>query len=218
MEAVLFFRQLISALACCHRFNICHRDLKPENILLDREGNIKLADFGMAAFQPAGHWLTTSCGSPHYASPEIVYGRKYKGDKADIWSCGIILFAMLAGFLPFDGGDMPSTLKLVKQGEYIIPYFWSPDAIDLMQRILQMKPEERITIPEILAHPLLVKYEKHPIFLNIGRFEASSVEKLYTADFVVRRQEIDMEIVRSLRTLWHDATPEQLIDQIIHGG
>ena len=77
-EAVRLFRQIIAGLSYCHRFNICHRDLKPENILLDAGRNIKLADFGMAALQPADRWLNTSCGSPHYAAPEIIYGKKYR--------------------------------------------------------------------------------------------------------------------------------------------
>ena len=114
-EAVRLFRQIIGGLSYCHRFNICHRDLKPENILLDGARNVKLADFGMAALQPKGKWLNTSCGSPHYAAPEIILGDPYRGDKADIWSVGIILFAMLNGFLPFDGGDLTTTLRLVKK-------------------------------------------------------------------------------------------------------
>lgn len=119
-EAVRLFRQIVAGLSYCHRFNICHRDLKPENLLLDSNRNIKLADFGMAALQPEGTWLNTSCGSPHYAAPEVVNGQQYRGDKADIWSTGIILFAMLNGFLPFDGGSLGKTLSLVKKGEYYL--------------------------------------------------------------------------------------------------
>lgn len=217
IEAVLYFRQILSALACCHRFNICHRDLKPENILFDENRNIKLADFGMAALQPDGHWLNTSCGSPHYASPEIVYGHRYKGDKADVWSCGIILFAMLTGFLPFDGGDLKTTLNLVKKGEYILPHWLSREAADLIQRILQTSPEDRLTIPEILEHPLLVKYEMHPRFVNVSHAESDSPPLAkYSFSCVTRRQDIDMEIVRSLRTLWHEVTVQQLIDNILN--
>src|SRR5271163_487510 len=160
-EAVRLFRQIIAGLSYCHRFKICHRDLKPENILLDSGRNIKLADFGMAALQPANQWLKTSCGSPHYAAPEIIYGRKYRGDKADIWSVGIILFVMLNGFLPFDGGDLTSTLRLVKKGDYFLPPSLSVEASDLIQRILQKRPEDRISMAGIWAHPLLTKYEEY---------------------------------------------------------
>jgi serine/threonine protein kinase len=89
-EAVRFFRQIIAGLGYCHQFNISHRDLKLENILLDACRSVKLADFGLAALQPAGRWFTTAYGSPNYAAPELIHQRKYRGDKADIWSCGII--------------------------------------------------------------------------------------------------------------------------------
>ncbi|KAL1952777.1 hypothetical protein VTO42DRAFT_4268 [Malbranchea cinnamomea] len=217
IEAVLLFKQIISALAYCHQFRICHRDLKPENILLDRNRNIKLADFGMAALQPEGHWLKTSCGSPHYASPEIIYGLKYRGDKADIWSCGIILFALLTGFLPFDGGDLRTTLKLVKNGEYVLPPWLTIEARDLIQRILQMRPEDRITIPEIFEHPLLIKYERHPLFMAInGQAIGPPPPAMPCARIVTRRQDIDMKILKSLRTLWHRATLEQLIENLLN--
>ena len=215
-EAVLLFKQIIAALAFCHRYRICHRDLKPENILLDRNRNIKLADFGMAALQPPGQWLSTSCGSPHYASPEIVNGVRYKGDKADVWSCGIILFALLTGFLPFDGGDMRNTLKLVKKGEYVIPPWLSAEAVDLIQRILLQNPEERITILEILEHPLLAKYNRHPLFMAVAGSGLGYLQPVVSsAKIVTRRQDIDMKILRSLRTLWHRVPVERLIENLL---
>lgn len=102
MEALKFFQQIIAGLDYCHKHLICHRDLKPENLLLDSNKTIKIADFGMASLQVTGKMLETSCGSPHYASPEIIRGVKYDGAKADIWSTGIILYALLTGNLPFD--------------------------------------------------------------------------------------------------------------------
>ena len=167
-EAVRLFRQIIAGLSYCHQFNICHRDLKPENILLDSDRNIKLADFGMAALQPNGKMLNTSCGSPHYAAPEIIYGRKYKGDKADMWSVGVILYAMLCGFLPFDGGNLKATLSLVKKGEYNLPDHLSDDACDLIQRILQKDPQERIPMSMVWSHPLLKRYEKKHMTTSKG--------------------------------------------------
>ena len=146
-EAIRIFRQMIAGLSYCHRFNICHRDLKPENILMDRNRNIKIVDFGMAALQPANKWLTTSCGSPHYASPEVIRAQNYRGDKADIWSCGVILYAMLTGTLPFDAtGDWHAVIEMVLAGEYGFPEGLSPEAEDLIVRMLQTDPKQRIPI------------------------------------------------------------------------
>ncbi|KAL4883850.1 hypothetical protein BJY04DRAFT_226194 [Aspergillus karnatakaensis] len=214
-EAVRLFRQIIAGLGYCHRFNICHRDLKPENILLDGDHNVKLADFGMAALQPAGHWLNTSCGSPHYAAPEIIYGRKYRGDRADIWSCGIILYALLTGFLPFDGGDLHTTLQLVRKGDYMIPPNISDEAADLIQRILQKRPDDRISMKEIWRHPLLKKYEKfHQAICNHHLGPAPPLTPQDCGEPVVR-QDIDVDLLRNLQTLWHDVKPEQLIERLL---
>ncbi|KAI2787156.1 hypothetical protein POX_f07519 [Penicillium oxalicum] len=215
-EAVRLFRQIIAGLGYCHRFNICHRDLKPENILLDANHNVKLADFGMAALQPAGHWLNTSCGSPHYAAPEIIYGRKYRGDKADMWSCGIILYALLTGYLPFDGGDLANTLRLVKRGDYMIPPELSDEAADLIQRILQKRPEDRITMQDIWLHPLLTKYEQlHNAMADhyVGPPPPLSVKDC--GNPVTSRQDVDIDILRNLQTLWHGVKPDDLVQRLL---
>ncbi|KAI8071318.1 kinase-like domain-containing protein [Gongronella butleri] len=115
VEARTYFRQIIFGVDFCHRHLICHRDLKPENLLLDSECNIKIADFGMASLQPSGAFLETSCGSPHYASPEVVTGIRYNGIASDIWSCGVILYALLCGHLPFDDNDIRELLKKMEQ-------------------------------------------------------------------------------------------------------
>lgn len=215
-EAVRLFRQIIAGLGFCHRFNICHRDLKPENILLDGWHNVKIADFGMAALQPAGHWLNTSCGSPHYAAPEIIYGRRYRGDRADIWSCGIILYALLTGYLPFDGGDLANTLRMVKKGEYFIPHELSVESADLIQRILQKKPEDRISMQDMFMHPLLKKYEKlHQAMSkhHVGPPPPLSVHECGSPISSV--QEIDVDILRNLQTLWHDVKPDALVNKLL---
>lgn len=217
-EAVRLFRQIIAGLSYCHRFNICHRDLKPENILLDSERNIKLADFGMAALQPNGTWLNTSCGSPHYAAPEIILGQQYRGDMADIWSTGIILFAMLNGFLPFDGGTVQNTLRLVKKGEYYLPPNLSIEASDLIQRILQKRPEKRISMDHIWPHPLLRKYEKYHASLVapdalIGPAPPLSIEA--QTKRITKRSDIDQEILSNLSTLWHGLKAEELVKRLL---
>jgi serine/threonine-protein kinase HSL1 (negative regulator of Swe1 kinase) len=206
-EAVRLFRQIIAGLSYCHRFNICHRDLKPENILLDSARNIKLADFGMAALQPADRWLNTSCGSPHYAAPEIIYGRKYRGDRAD------------NGFLPFDGGDLTATLRLVKKGEYFLPPSLSAEASDLIQRILQKRPEDRISMAGIWAHPLIKKYEKyHQSLVPQGEL-VGPPPPLSTEDCghrIGKRADIDGELLRNLQTLWHGEKQDTLIEKLLN--
>lgn len=217
-ESVRLFRQIIAGLSYCHRFSICHRDLKPENILLDANRNIKLADFGMAALQPKDKWLNTSCGSPHYAAPEIIQGQQYRGDKADIWSVGIILFAMLNGFLPFDGGDVSSTLRLVKKGEYFLPPSLSAEASDLIQRILQKRPEKRITMEGIWAHPLLRKYEKYHASLAPNGILIGPPPPLDKAHVqrIRKKADIDPELLRNLQTLWHGEEKDQLIERLMN--
>lgn len=217
-EAVRLFRQIIAGLSYCHRFNICHRDLKPENILLDAARNIKLADFGMAALQPANQWLNTSCGSPHYAAPEIIYGKKYRGDKADIWSVGIILYAMLNGFLPFDGGDLTATLRLVKKGEYHLSEALSDEAADLIQRILQKRPEDRISMNAIWAHPLIRKYEKYHESIAPNGVLVGPPPPLSAKDCgppIGKRSDIDAELLRNLQTLWHGVRQDDLVSRLL---
>lgn len=165
----------------------------------------------MAALQPAGHWLNTSCGSPHYASPEIIYGRRYRGDKADIWSCGVILYAMLGGFLPFDGGDLTSTLRLVKKGEYVMPRGLSGEAEDLIYRILQKNPVDRISMKSIWTHPLLKKYEERAN--PSGPPPPLSSEECCPPLRSIL--DIDMELLRSLQTLWHGVKQETLIEKLL---
>ncbi|KAJ3281514.1 Serine/threonine-protein kinase brsk1 [Borealophlyctis nickersoniae] len=147
-EALTFFQQIMLGIDFCHRHLICHRDLKPENLLLDKDLNVKIADFGMASLQVTGKMLETSCGSPHYASPEIIKGVKYDGPSADIWSCGVILYALLTGNLPFDDENIRRLLSKVKSGMYFIPDHVSPDAKDLIKRMLVVDPARRITPPK----------------------------------------------------------------------
>lgn len=217
-EAIRLFRQVIRALAYCHRLNVYHRDVKPENIMLDSTSfTVKLADFGMATLQlSANKWLNTSCGSPHYAAPEVVSGRKYSGDKADIWSCGVILFALLAGYLPFEGGDVQSTLRLVKKGEYRLPpRFLSDDALDLLGRILQRDPDDRIGMHEIWTHPLL----KHAHIIDEGGppfvGPADPISARECGPVLRRREDVDVDILRSLQILRHGLGAEEIVNRLM---
>ncbi|KAJ3608428.1 hypothetical protein NHX12_025475 [Muraenolepis orangiensis] len=151
-EARRFFRQIISALDFCHNHSICHRDLKPENLLLDEKNNIRIADFGMASLQVGDRLLETSCGSPHYACPEVIRGEKYDGRRADVWSCGVILFALLVGALPFDHDNLRQLLEKVKSGVFHVPHFIPPDCQSLLKGMIEVDPDKRLTLEVIQKH------------------------------------------------------------------
>ncbi|BFZ58611.1 serine/threonine-protein kinase gin4 [Savitreella phatthalungensis] len=211
-EAVNYIQQILHAVDYCHRFNICHRDLKPENLLLDKNRNIKVADFGMAALEPSGQMLQTSCGSPHYASPEIVAGKTYHGGPSDIWSCGIILFALLTGHLPFDDENIRTLLLKVKAGRFVMPPELSAEAKDLIWRMLEVDPSKRITMDKIMQHPLLKKYRP-----KTGKGQrlprAPTYEEL--ACPVKTAGEIDREILRNLQTLWRGVARDLLVQKLL---
>ncbi|EGG22010.1 putative protein serine/threonine kinase [Cavenderia fasciculata] len=152
-EALFFFQQIITGLDYCHNRSICHRDLKPENLLLSGDKKIKICDFGMGSIVRKDNLLHTSCGSPHYASPEVVSGIDYEGQKADVWSCGVILYALLTGKLPFDDENIRRLLNKVKNGAFVMPPFIHKDAQDLLTKMLTVDPKKRISIREIKKHP-----------------------------------------------------------------
>ncbi|GAA6022405.1 hypothetical protein JCM11491_001580 [Sporobolomyces phaffii] len=211
-EALHYFQQIISGVDYCHRFNICHRDLKPENLLLDKEKNIKIADFGMAALERGGQLLETSCGSPHYASPEIVAGLNYHGSSSDIWSCGIILYALLTGTLPFDHPDVRSLLQRVKLGRYNMPAWLPADAQDLIRRMLEVDPEKRITMEEIQAHPWVTRVPPRAIYGSAPP-PPPNVEQI--ARPVGSREDVDPEILQNLKTLWQGAKEDDIVRELL---
>jgi 5'-AMP-activated protein kinase catalytic alpha subunit len=151
-EGRRFFQQIVSGVEYCHRNMVVHRDLKPENLLLDSKCNVKIADFGLSNIMRDGHFLKTSCGSPNYAAPEVISGKLYAGPEVDVWSCGVILYALLCGSLPFDDENIPNLFKKIKGGIYTLPSHLSPGARDLIPRMLLVDPMKRVTIPEIRQH------------------------------------------------------------------
>ncbi|XP_066229420.1 serine/threonine-protein kinase BRSK2 isoform X4 [Saccopteryx leptura] len=161
-EARKFFRQIISALDFCHSHSICHRDLKPENLLLDEKNNIRIADFGMASLQVGDSLLETSCGSPHYACPEVIRGEKYDGRKADVWSCGVILFALLVGALPFDDDNLRQLLEKVKRGVFHMPHFIPPDCQSLLRGMIEVDAARRLTLEHIQKHTWYIGGKNEP--------------------------------------------------------
>ena len=119
---------------------VVHRDLKPENLLLDAKSNVKIADFGLSNVMRDGHFLKTSCGSPNYAAPEVISGKLYSGPEVDVWSCGVILYALLCGSLPFDDESIPNLFKKIQGGVSTLPSHLSPGARDLSARALLVDP------------------------------------------------------------------------------
>jgi len=157
-EARLFFRQIVSAVAYIHHKGYAHRDLKPENLLLDDNNQLKLIDFGLCANPEGGMaaQLETCCGSPAYAAPELVSGLQYLGSEADIWSMGVLLYALLCGFLPFDDENIANLYRQIQAGVYQKPEWLSPGSLTLLDQMLQVEPKHRIVVSELLTHPWLL--------------------------------------------------------------
>lgn len=124
--------------------------MKPENLLLDDKLNIKIADFGMASLQVDGSMLETSCGSPHYACPEVIRGEKYDGRKADVWSCGVILYALLVGALPFDDDNLKQLLEKIKKGHFQIPSYVPSECQELLRKMIEIDPNKRLSVSPLL--------------------------------------------------------------------
>lgn len=156
-KARKFFQQIVCAVEYCHRHKIVHRDLKPENLLLDEALNVKIADFGLSNIMTDGNFLKTSCGSPNYAAPEVISGKLYAGPEVDVWSCGVILYVLLVGRLPFDDEYIPALFKKIAQGNYMIPAYLSTGAVRLIKKMLQVNPINRITVPEIRQDPWFMR-------------------------------------------------------------
>eukprot|EP00095_Tigriopus_kingsejongensis_P012180 maker-scaffold921_size81085-snap-gene-0.12 protein:Tk12180 transcript:maker-scaffold921_size81085-snap-gene-0.12-mRNA-1 annotation:"hypothetical protein L798_10353" len=201
-EARRFFRQIISALDFCHSHSIW--DLKPENLLLDDKNNIKVADFGMASLQPMGSFLETSCGSPHYACPEVIRGEKYDGRRADVWSCGVILYALLVGALPFDDDNLRQLLEKVKRGHFHIPHFVPPDCQNLLRGMIEINPEKRLTLKDVNRHPWACAGGKGELEL-----EAPMMDVVQT-HIIPGREAIDEDVLRAMSSLGCFKDKEQL--------
>eukprot|EP01116_Phalansterium_solitarium_P015304 TRINITY_DN3369_c0_g3_i6.p1 TRINITY_DN3369_c0_g3~~TRINITY_DN3369_c0_g3_i6.p1 ORF type:complete len:464 (+),score=86.50 TRINITY_DN3369_c0_g3_i6:371-1762(+) len=148
-----FFQQIICGVEYCHSHMVVHRDLKPENLLLDGNGNVKIADFGLSTMMHDGDFLATSCGSPNYAAPEVISGKLYAGPEVDVWSCGVILYTLLAARLPFDDDYIPNLFNKIRAGLFDMPHWLSPACRQLLASMLVVDPLRRITVAEIRTHP-----------------------------------------------------------------
>ncbi|KAJ4755246.1 CBL-interacting serine/threonine-protein kinase 17 [Rhynchospora pubera] len=154
-EGRRIFQQIIDAVSYCHDKGVYHRDLKPENVLVDAKGNIKITDFGLSA-QPQhlgkDGLLHTTCGSPNYVAPEVFLNRGYDGSLSDIWSCGVILYVILTGDLPFDEKNIALLSQKIVRGDLRIPKWLSPEAQNILKRMLDPRPITRLNMAGIKAH------------------------------------------------------------------
>ncbi|KAG7549089.1 NAF/FISL domain [Arabidopsis thaliana x Arabidopsis arenosa] len=148
-----YFQQLVRAVDYCHSRGVCHRDLKPENLLLDEQGNLKVSDFGLSALADSRRQdglLHTTCGTPAYVAPEVISRRGYDGFKADVWSCGVILFVLLAGYLPFRDSNLMELYKKIGKAEVKFPNWLAPGAKRLLKRIFDPNPNTRVSTEKIM--------------------------------------------------------------------
>lgn len=155
-----YFQQLISAVDYCHSRGVYHRDLKPENLLLDDEGNLKVSDFGLSALAESKRQdglLHTTCGTPAYVAPEVIHRKGYDGAKADIWSCGVILFVLLAGYLPFQDSNLMEMYRKIGKAEFKFPNWFPYEVRKLLLKILDPNPKTRISIAMIMENPWFLK-------------------------------------------------------------
>ena len=168
LKSSQLFRQLISCIEYIHKIGIVHRDIKPENILLNKQKNfLKLVDFGLSNTYKQGQLIKTPCGSPCYAAPEMISGKKFNGLFSDLWSCGVVLYCMLVGRLPFDDENINVLYHNIKIANFYMPSFLSNYARDLIYKILTPSPKKRITIEEIKKHPFFLMGGNVPLLKGI---------------------------------------------------
>ncbi len=186
-ESAYFFYQIINGVEYIHSKGITHRDLKPENLLIDKEKKLKIIDFGLSNYFNGEDLLKTPCGSPCYASPEMVSHNKYNGFKIDIWAIGIILYAMLCGYLPFEDDDNNILFQKILECNLEIPDFLSELSIDILHKILEVNPHKRIKIEDIKKHKfyLLGKKIFNKKFMNKNDFSDDKDFNRINSDFII---------------------------------
>ena len=195
-----FFQQIISGVDYCHRHKVVHRDLKPENLLLDSQNHVRIADFGLSNLMKDGELLQTSCGSPNYAAPEVVSGNLYAGPEVDVWSCGIILYALLCGSLPFDDKNVSMLFKKIKNGQFYIPNHLSGEVVDLLTKMLQVNPVKRITIQQIREHEWFKQDVPEYLFPPLGETNHAQIDSSALAEVCQKLSVPPQEVVMAIRS------------------
>ena len=165
-EARFYFQQIISAVHFCQTQHVAHRDLKLENVLVDQNGKIKISDFGLSClFKIDSETLSmmhTTCGTINYLAPEVFSNHGYDGHLADIWSCGVILYAMLSGKLPFEDDSIPSLIAKIVSGSFELPHNASSQALDVLKQILCTDPRTRISVSKLKKHAWFAEDYQEP--------------------------------------------------------
>lgn len=183
-----FFQQLISGIEYLSKVKVVHRDLKPENLLLDFKNSIKIVDFGLSNTWKEGERLKTAWGSPWYAAPEMIAGKLYHGTDVDLWSSGIVLYAMVWGYLPFEDPDTASLYKKILSAndniDKIIPKFLSPQWKNLLKKILNTNPRKRYTLEDIKSDP----------WFNILKVDLSDGYLIGINEFPIQWEILDMMV------------------------
>ncbi|KAJ3432558.1 protein kinase [Anaeramoeba flamelloides] len=208
-QALVFFQQLIFGLDYMHKMMVCHRDLKPENLLLDDHLNLKIADFGFCHLMKKGQLINSFCGSPHYASPEVLNRKKFDGRKADVWSCGVILFLLLCGRLPFEAQKTKALFEKVRQGNITFPKNLTILQKDLLKKMLTLDPKRRINLKEI---------KKHEWFTSNfpEKFIIPSVKPVYKLRVKAQFKEVDTDILKKMYFLGCPFSREELKQLVLH--
>ncbi|XP_063283715.1 5'-AMP-activated protein kinase catalytic subunit alpha-2 [Pelobates fuscus] len=197
-EARRLFQQILSAVDYCHRHMVVHRDLKPENVLLDGHMNAKIADFGLSNMMSDGEFLRTSCGSPNYAAPEVISGRLYAGPEVDIWSCGVILYALLCGTLPFDDEHVPTLFKKIRGGVFYIPEYLNRSVATLLMHMLQVDPLKRSTIKDIREHEWFKQDLPSYLFPEDPSYDANVIDDEAVKEVCDKFECTESEVMASL--------------------
>eukprot|EP00605_Chrysophyceae_sp_TOSAG23-4_P002403 GSChrysophyteH1.ASY1.ANO1.2661.1 assembled CDS len=163
-QALFYFTQLVEGVGYCHRSGVCHRDLKPENLLLDGQGNLKISDFGLSSLYVGDadgdgtsrtQILHTTCGTPNYVAPEVLADKGYDGKKADVWSIGVVLYVLLAGFLPFDESTIVALFGKIQAADFTYPKWFSMDIRGVIDTMLVADPQKRVTLDQLRQVPWL---------------------------------------------------------------
>lgn len=208
-EAQIYARQILETLKYVHSLGICHRDLKPENILLDSNNFIKITDFGLSRFVGNSGMVETPCGSPCYASPECISGIPYDGRKSDIWSAGVMTYAMLTGHIPWTKRNQKQLFDQIQKGDYIIPSYLSDECASFLKGLMNVDASHRFSIDHALNHPWLLPSRdkiffrpyKHayPSLRNVDKFFEREISDLDLSSLLLDQNEsFESNLIRKM--------------------